>query len=169
MPVRARPFADLVKDLLDAAETRVGRGVFDGVVFPELAMTEQELNELSSVIVNPARFLISGVGASAQRGRRGENKAIWDTPFRLFGDVMKARFEQSKHHRWKITKPQIVQYGIGTGLHPEANWWESISVGPRTIAFATLRRWLTISVLICEDLARPEIRWVMCSGQSDRT
>ena len=148
------PSPELIKQLIETAESTVGS--VDGVVLPELAMTEEEFDELSKAIVNSSRFLISGVSTSGEKGGCGQNKALWDTPIRFGKVVLVGRYKQGKHHRWKITKPQIVQYGIGASLHPEANWWESISIGPRSIGFASLRRWLTMSVLICEDLARPD-------------
>lgn len=149
------PPLPFVRRLVRSAEERIGK--IDGVVFPELAMSRKEFGRLSAGIVTPSRCLIAGVGSAAQRMKCGSNQALLDMAIRLRRDlVLKGRFEQSKHHRWKITKPQIVQYGIGTNLQPEANWWESISLGPRSIAFATVRQWLTMSVLICEDLARPD-------------
>jgi hypothetical protein len=66
------------------------------------------------------------------------------------------RIPQKKHHRWKLEKNQIVQYGIGSNLHPLANWWEHIELGNREISFVSIQPWLTMSVLICEDLARPD-------------
>lgn len=144
-----------VRKLVRIAERKVGK--LDGIVFPELAMSRREFLILSKGLVTPSRFLIAGVGSSATRKHCGANQAVWDIAQRLRQNlILGAHFEQNKHHRWKITKPQIVQYGIGTNLHPEANWWESISLGSRTIAFATLRQWLTMSLLICEDLARPD-------------
>jgi hypothetical protein len=58
--------------------------------------------------------------------------------------------------RWKLNKSQIIQYGIGSALHPEVNWWEHIRVSDRSLALVTLKPWLTICVLLCEDLARPD-------------
>lgn len=88
--------------------------------------------------------------------KSGENEAILQTKVLYKNAEFHTRFSQKKHHRWKLTKSQIQQYGIAQNLHPSVNWWEHIRIADRTISFVTLRPWLTVSVLICEDLARPD-------------
>src|SRR5208337_4302524 len=44
----------------------------------------------------------------------------------------------------------------GSTLHPGANWWEDIRVADRRLMLVTLKPWLTLCVLLCEDLARPD-------------
>jgi hypothetical protein len=141
-----------IKCLLTAAEKTVGR--VDGVIFPELAVTPKFASELSKALVKEDRFLIAGVGRSASKGNCGENYICFD--LMLKGEEYVVKLEQAKHHRWKLEKNQIMQYGVGSTLHPEANWWEHISVSNRRLILVTLRPWLTLCVLICEDLARPD-------------
>jgi hypothetical protein len=63
---------------------------------------------------------------------------------------------QHKHHRWKLEEHQISQYGLGSRLDPVIQWWEHISVCDRRLGFFSLLPWLVATVLICEDLARPD-------------
>lgn len=146
------PKVELVRRLLKSAEKTVGR--IDGVIFPELSITPGYLNRLSRALVRDNRFLIGGVGKAASKGKCGDNYICFD--LMLPGSEYVVRLQQSKHHRWKLEKNQIMQYGIGSTLHPGANWWEHISIRDRRLMLVTLRPWLTLSVLICEDLARPD-------------
>ncbi len=150
------PSVSYVSQLLKKAEATVGH--VDGIVFPELSMSEAEFGRLSRRFVTQTRFLIGGIGDSAKGPKIcGQNEALWDMKLHLsLSKSIFGRFNQKKHHRWKITKPQIAQYGISSNLHPCASWWEHIAIGERSIAFVSCRRWLTMSVLICEDLARPD-------------
>ena len=149
------PSPDWVKRCIRQAQQKVGQ--VHGVIFPELSMSEREYNRLSAEIVTLSRFLAAGVGSSDSGAKSGVNEALIDIAME-FGTGVRAniRFNQGKHHRWKITKSQVLQYGLGSTLHPEANWWESISLRKRSLSFATFRQWLTLTVLICEDLARPD-------------
>jgi len=56
----------------------------------------------------------------------------------------------------KLDENQIRQYGLSTNLDPKTAWWEYIALEPRALAFVSMRPWLTISALICEDLARQD-------------
>ena len=151
------PSVDFVRSLLSEAERRVGH--VDGIVFPELAMGEAEFKAITKAVATTSRFVVSGVGTTAQSSA-GTNVAILEVVDPLLkdkvGDHVHVQIPQKKHHRWKLEKNQITQYGIGSNLHPLANWWEHIQLGDREISFVSIQPWLTISVLICEDLARPD-------------
>ena len=146
------PGISFLKKILRTAEERVGR--IDGVIFPELALDTKGLQRITTALVDENRFLVAGVGEPAQEERSGRNYTTFDVM--LPGGEYVMHLEQSKHHRWKLDKGQILQYGLGATLHPGANWWEHISVWDRHLSFVTLRPWLTACVLICEDLARPD-------------
>jgi hypothetical protein len=149
----APPKRSFVKKLLARAEQQVGE--INGVIMPELALSKQSFQEISADVVTPTRFFLSGVGSvSSASDSGGENYLRFDLG--IPGGEFAFSLEQRKHHRWKLTKSQILQYGIGTNLHPEANWWEHISLDERELVFVNLRPWLTVTPLICEDLARPE-------------
>lgn len=68
------------------------------------------------------------------------------------------KYKQYKHHRWKLDKPQIKQYGLSRILDTkdDKNWWESIKIPKRRVSFLNVGSQITISNLICEDLARQD-------------
>ena len=148
----APPRPEFVKELVQIAEKQVGQ--INGVILPELALKETAFRQISDQIVTLSRFFLSGIGSEGSPKKGADNYLRFD--FGIPGGEFVVSLRQHKHHRWKITKPQILQYGIGTNLHPEANWWEHISLDHRTLLFLNLRPWLTLAPLICEDLARPE-------------
>ena len=57
---------------------------------------------------------------------------------------------QSKHHQWQLDRSQIAEYG----LEESKIWWEATR-----LTFVSMFDWLTMTVLICEDLARCATRW----------
>jgi hypothetical protein len=164
--------ASRLRSLVQAAEHAVGK--IDGVIFPELALDPKGVDLISNAIVRQNRFLIAGVGepakletSSFRRQQRsklspnannrwacGKNYVRFDVA--LAGGEFVVGLEQSKHHRWKLDRSQILQYGIGSALQPDAHWWEHINVSSRSLMFFALKPWLTLSVLLCEDLARPD-------------
>jgi len=73
-------------------------------------------------------------------------RALWDETRRV----------QLKHHRWCLDRDQVLQYGLGGRLPASRDCWERIFVGERQVNFVTLGSWLTLCVLICEDLARQD-------------
>jgi hypothetical protein len=141
-----------VRRMLVAACTRAG-GV-DGVVLPELAVSEAELLALKELIEEvfvfrgaKVPFLLSGV-----RGAR-ENRAhfaVWRDRGRWVD------YPQAKHHRWCLDRAQIMNYRLGSALHPSRRWWEDIEVTRRKLRFIVANSWLGICPLICEDLARQD-------------
>lgn len=139
--------------LLKNAEKVVSR--IDGVVFPELALTARESELIGSSLTKKGKFLICGVREMPKRGSRraGRNYVRFDIPF-LPGRPMS--FSQDKHHRWRLDKRQIVQYGLGSCLDIDWSWWEHITIEERKLYFVALEEWLTVSALICEDLARQD-------------
>jgi hypothetical protein len=143
---------DVIRRLVRVAERTVGR--IDGVVMPELALSPSAVERVSKAVLREDRFLIAGVGKAARKGSGGENYIRFDVV--LPGAEYYAPLRQEKHHRWKLERNQIMQYGIGSTLNPQANWWEHIDVNERCLMFVTLKPWLTTCVLVCEDLARPD-------------
>jgi len=142
----------LLKGLLSKARTLVGR--IDGVVFPELALTPTQHAAISLEVLSRGAFLIAGVAqASPQAGQPGMNSLSFDIPI---SEDLRVQLSQFKHHRWKLDRGQISQYGLGTELDPRSEWWEHISLQRRTLTFVSMRPWLTTTALICEDLARQD-------------
>lgn len=141
-----------LKKILRTAEKTVGR--IDGIVFPEIALSPGAVQQISRAFVRENRFLIAGVGRPAKKGVCGQNYIRFDVM--LPGGQYVVWLEQKKHHRWKLEKNQLLQYGLGSVLNPEANWWEHIDLSDRSLMLVTLKPWLTACVLVCEDLARPD-------------
>jgi hypothetical protein len=125
-------------------------GRIDGVVLPELALSESEHIHIRELVLNRGAFLVSGVGEPSIPGKKyGTNRVYLDLPH---GDTL----SQSKHHRWKLDASQVGQYGLGSRLAVDKNWWEHIDVSDRRLLFVSLHPALVLCVLICEDLSRPD-------------
>jgi hypothetical protein len=140
-----------VLNLVSNAKKAVSR--IDGVVFPELALTTEQCDEISKVLIKEKIFLICGVRDIPAAGRKAaQNYLRFDVPF----ERKPLSRAQHKHHRWRLDKRQIVQYGLGSCLDVASKWWEHISVGDRELNFVALDDWLTVCPLICEDLARQD-------------
>jgi len=138
----------LVEGLFKKATKVVGK--IDGVVLPEAAVTRSQHVKLRDKILKKHAFLISGIGRPSEPGvRHGENYISIDVPPNV-------NFIQRKHHRWKVDESQIQQYGLGSRLDPGKVWWEHIDISQRELAFLAMQAWLVMTVLICEDLARPD-------------
>lgn len=139
--------ANRIEKLLDASETLIGR--VDAVVLPELSLTQAVHEQLSPVVQKRKALLIAGVTREGGPESYPVNEVLCDVP----GLV---QLQQRKHHRWCLDRSQIEQYGIGSQLDPERTWWEHLDLQQRSITFLSLMPWLVLSVLICEDLARPD-------------
>lgn len=130
-------------------------GTIDAVVFPELAVDARTFQQLRGILdqAAPACCLIAGVRS------QGRNQAFCSIPnLSREGStkLREVREQQDKHHRWKLERSQIEQYGLGGRLDAGRSWWESTKIQPRTMNFFSLQPWLTLGVLICEDLARQD-------------
>jgi hypothetical protein len=141
-----------VEGLLDTAKKLVGR--IDGVVLPELALTHSQYEALSPNVLRHQAFLLSGVWEPGGTAQPGKNCLAFDLPVYYAPSTAYVPIRQSKHHRWCLDKPQVVQYGLGGRLDPMRSWWEHSAVERRKLTFVAMRPWLTLSALICEDLAR---------------
>ncbi len=150
--IESRGVLRSISKLLREASKLVGR--VDGVIMPELALTRQQHRQISKRVLQDGTFLITGVAEpSTRRGFSGRNFLAFDIPI---GTENMVSLIQHKHHRWKLDEDQVRQYGLSAELDPRTAWWEDIGLEPRTLAFVSMRPWLTISALICEDLARQD-------------
>jgi hypothetical protein len=141
---------NLVKDAFRAARARTGS--VELVLFPELALTEEEHAAAWRVAEKNGAILMAGVGKPAVSGEAaGANSVrIFDPSFD------QGRYEQGKHHRWRLNRSQIETYELGATLNPAREWWEYIEIHNRRQFFLQMERWLLVAPLICEDLARPD-------------
>jgi len=136
--------------LLENAKRSVTK--IDGVIFPELSLTLTQYEKFSQELMTEGIFLICGVRDTPRPGTKAaQNYLRFDIPF-----SPPLSHRQDKHHRWRLDKRQIIQYGLGSCLDLASNWWEHISIGNRELYFVVLDNWLTICPLICEDLARQD-------------
>jgi hypothetical protein len=161
--VRRRQFRTFLEAALEQAKKFVGR--VHAVVLPELALTFQEYLDAEEIALRERALLIAGIAC-----RKGKEPfqaeanacAVQPAGLTLAGlNVSKAllqdkRILQRKHHRWCLDRQQILQYGLGGMMPASKGCWELIEILRRELYFFTIRDWLTVSVLICEDLARQE-------------
>jgi hypothetical protein len=131
-------------------------GNIDMVVFPELALTPREHDAVRSVLIDkaPDALLIAGIIGEPERPERaGRNYVAVTVPS---GEGLYISFNQDKHHRWRVDRSQIAQYGLGGHLSPARRWWEDADMGERKVFFVAHSPWLTMATLLCEDLARQD-------------
>jgi hypothetical protein len=135
---------DRVDRLIGASRSLVG--AVGGVILPEEAVRHIELPKLRAILDrHGVPILLSGVRGSR---RNYAHLAASD------GKRLHYEYDQSKHHRWVLDQSQIQQYHLGSALHLGHRWWEDVEIGPRCISVLCANSWLTITHLICEDLAR---------------
>ena len=140
-----------LKALLKHAQKIVAK--VHGVIFPELALTKDQYARISTTLMKQDIFLICGVREPpSPKSKAARNYLQFDIP----SAIGPTWHQQSKHHRWRLDRRQIVQYGLGSCLNVTGNWWEHISVGGRNLYFVALDDWFTVCALICEDLARQD-------------
>jgi hypothetical protein len=138
--------------LLERARKKVGH--IDGVVLPELSIGQSEYVQVRQTVLSQSAFLIAGVYPTGLTGGRGGNCVHFDLP--LPNRYHNVQLRQAKHHRWRLDRGQINRYGLKNLSGKEEFFWEHIEIENRRLYFVTLRPWLTVTVLICEDLARPD-------------
>jgi hypothetical protein len=151
---RHRPYArqpiDVIFRCYEKAEAEFGP--LGAIVLPECALTAVQFEQIRKELAKRKSrcLLIAGVSRVAERDKtHDENTVRVHVPD---GKVV----VQHKHHRWKLTRSQIMQYNLGGVLTPSKSWWEHIDISDRSLTFVSLLSDLTLSVLVCEDLARPD-------------
>lgn len=162
-------FIKTLPDILRKAQKEVNH--VDMVVLPELALSMDTLDSLEFDLAKfGVSYYVAGVRERPEKARfqrnavyfkardvkikEGEKLGFPDHPKDdIHGDY---HFKQYKHHRWKLNRAQITQYGLGHVLSPNKNWWEAIKIERRKVTFINIGEKLTICPLICEDLARQD-------------
>src|ERR1039457_6550679 len=143
---RPEDLTECVEGLHAEAMRKLGR--IDGVVLPELSITDEQFRALRKSLPQEC-FLIAGVGDRETAGHRGMNE-VW-LSFPPLADVV-----QKKHHPWKLDESQVIQYGLGGVLSPYREWWEYVDCTDRHLNFISISEDLVVCALVCEDLARPD-------------
>src|SRR5499427_729976 len=153
---------DLVSRMIVAARDEVDS--VDGVLLPESAVDENEVEDLETVLDrHGVAMLITGVRQhSPEPGRYPTNWVhIGANPRLEKGASLPTstggqwfHIRQNKHHRWSLDEGQILQYHLGGVLHPHIRWWEAMEVPRRTVHFVEHGDEIAIVSLVCEDLAQ---------------
>lgn len=156
--------------IIKEAQKRVGS--ISVVVLPELALPTEALNrfavELSGRCPELEMVICGSLTKVEIGGREGVEPSQATTPsaeirtasqniattFRVRDRKTVRKLSQAKHHRWKIDDGQIFQYGMARELASSTMWWENTAVSDRQVIFNLFRANASMSVLICEDLAR---------------
>jgi len=150
-------------------------GSVDMIVFPESSLNFNEVKVLEKTLIkHNISLYVCGVRDVTQNeinssGKLKSNMVYFNSlteqntqPNKSKRYIFDAdnseisKYTQKKHHRWKLTRSQIVQYGLGRVLKPSINWWEAISIPQRRVTFINVGKHLTLCPLICEDLARQD-------------
>lgn len=167
--------SSFVKSIVDSAVDELGE--VHGVLFPELSLDWDSFEEISSALLahagNSFEFIVAGLSEmppNEPRGSTGKGTPCNYAAFR--GRIPRADTEpghdkdqpadwdirggREKHHRWKLNQSQIERYGLASRLSCDSNWWEGIPVSRRVVEFFEIRDGSSMTVLICEDLARAD-------------
>jgi hypothetical protein len=153
---------DLVSRVIVAARDEVDS--VDGVVLPESAVDESEVNDLETLLDrHGVAMLITGVRQrSPQPGQLPSNwvhigaSARLEKGASLPSSIGEEWFHirQNKHNRWSLDEGQILQYHLGGALHPHIRWWEAMNVPRRTVHFVEHGDEIALVCLVCEDIAQ---------------
>src|SRR5215831_13773988 len=150
------PSGQLDLDLVDRtlAAARDQAGAVDVVILPESAVDHSEIDGLETLLArHQVTALITGVRERpAQPGRFPRN---WVHIGVSVGGQW-THIRQGKHHRWSLDDAQIRQYHLASALHPHTRWWEAIEVPRRSVRFIELGGGVTLTSLVCEDLAQTD-------------
>ncbi|MYM29027.1 hypothetical protein GTP58_11920 [Duganella sp. CY15W] len=153
---------DLLIPLLQDAKKESAGAQIHGIVMPECALSEKLADEVAEALKDQGiEFFITGVLTKQVEGDRNIARTyLFSESNGQYAYMVKA---QSKHHRWRIDEAQARRYALNfpdnsvlAEEHRSKQWWESIDVSKRTLPFFAIRKDISISVLICEDLARAD-------------
>jgi hypothetical protein len=129
----------------------------DGIVLPECALTSKIAQELVEALAEQQiniEFFITGVLDYDAKTGATYNRA---QTFVLRKEEGAVKREHNKHHRWRLDRTQVERYALDfDDDYENSQWWEDIDVGNRQMAFFGLRKDMSITTLICEDLARAD-------------
>ena len=93
---------------------------------------------------------------TSANGAEGETSGSYYNQKKRTPGTITPKYKQYKHHRWQLDRTQIRRYGLSSILSPDITWWESIKIPKRRVSFLNVGDRMTISHLICEDLARQD-------------
>lgn len=152
-PLSAQAFFEyLVHPLILQAEATDSSQI-TGIIMPECALSDDIADELAVLIGRAGiSFFTTGILSKNPSNQKSRNSA---KTYVLHRNKPPLSLEQFKHHRWRLDRRQCEQYGLDFHRRSRAEkWWEDIDVSNRQLPFFALRRHMSMTVLICEDLAR---------------
>jgi len=150
------PSERLDLDLADRtlAAARDQADTVDVVILPESAVEHSEIEGLETLLArHEVTALITGVREHPEQP--GRFPANWVHIGVSVGGQW-AHIRQGKHHRWSLDDAQIRQYHLADALHPHIRWWEAMEVPRRSVQFVELGGGVTLTSLVCEDLAQTD-------------
>ncbi len=147
--LREKEFVAFICDLIEGAKLEAGE--VHAVILPETALRLQFAANVAKLLARKTKLDLFVTGAISGEGKEVRNIAAM---FHFQKDRKIVGTFQSKHHRWCLNGDQIKRYNLGRVLDPGMNWWERIDVSYRNCYVAQFRSGATLSVLVCEDLAR---------------
>lgn len=166
----AGDFCLFIKKLIDKA--RADGSEVNALILPEYALDWETYDKVACHIRDhqpEIEFMVSGVSSDCilKKGNLVVS-TLFVTRSKQDGTEERIALTHSrpKHHRWRVDKKQIENYGIGAHLADDTEWWEYINIGNRVMHLDVLRNNSTFTALICEDLARsdPAHPWLRALG-----
>jgi hypothetical protein len=142
-------FAEFLLTLIDAADPELEP--VHAVVLPEMALKLDFADAVAEILRARSKLDLFVTGVISGPEAKARNSAAI---YRFGNGRLLQKSFQSKHHRWGLNESQIRRYHIGHVLDPHCRWWEQIDVSYRGCHAMLFRPRATLSVLICEDLAR---------------
>lgn len=146
---------ELFLPLIQEAQAQSG-SVPNGIVLPECALSTDVAEQLVLALKDSGiEFLITGVlDVDADTGKAYNRAQTFVMREGEEGAVLR---QQDKHHRWRLDRSQVDRYALDFDKnHENDQWWEDIEVSNRQLPFIGLRKDMSITTLICEDLARAD-------------
>lgn len=158
--MRMAAFKNQIRRLCNDAESKVGP--IHGLVLPEMALTKSDFFKVfDQKFLKELEFVACGVYDPPSKSKKrplGDNYVV----IRRLYSILEKRKPPSyyaiqyKHHRWALDKNQISMYRLGSAFRSDTTWWEGIDLPRRELHFFVLDAFTVFTVLVCEDLARPD-------------
>jgi hypothetical protein len=143
-------FASYLIELIEATSAELEP--VHAIILPETALELEMADQVAVILARKTKveLFLAGVISGKEGGSPRNLAAMY-----YFSDgIVGQSYFQSKHHRWSLDRSQICGYHLGHVLDPGQRWWEQIDVSHRNCYFNLFRAHSTLSVLVCEDLAR---------------
>lgn len=141
------------------------------LVFPEISLTKKEYDFLLRHLFEKRKevgilpIVVAGVLSEFPIENEKEDKSQKSKYNNMYHNEVKiATFfsgrwydiSQRKHHRWRLNRDQLVQYELASRMPSSRSWFEYMSTAQRRLTILAPNSWLSLTALICEDLARLE-------------